>query len=91
MRLLGIEGKCNVFVESFDRPNLQFGVEECEDKKVFILKYIRKHRHRSGIIYAATRASVEELWYFLKHRGIAAGMYHAGLDSVTRNNTQEAF
>jgi len=91
IRLLGIEGKCNVFVESFDRPNLQFGVEECEDKKVFILKYIRKHRHRSGIIYAATRASVEELWYFLKHRGIAAGMYHAGLDSVTRNNTQEAF
>ncbi|NLN40489.1 MAG: ATP-dependent DNA helicase RecQ [Clostridiales bacterium] len=91
MMLLGIEENCNVFVESFDRPNLHFKVEESVDKKVFTLKYIRKHRNSSGIIYTATRASVEELWYFLKNRGIAAGMYHAGLDSVSRNNTQEAF
>ncbi|NLY61888.1 MAG: ATP-dependent DNA helicase RecQ [Clostridiales bacterium] len=91
MRLLGIEGKCNLFVESFDRSNLQFSVEDCEDKKLYILKYIRKYKHRSGIIYAATRARVEELCFFLKERGIAAGMYHAGLDSTTRNNTQEAF
>jgi ATP-dependent DNA helicase RecQ len=89
--LLGITGKCNIFAESFDRPNLEFRVEKCEDKTSYTLRYIQRNRHKSGIIYAATRANVEELYLLLKNRGIAAGMYHAGLDSMTRNNGQDDF
>jgi ATP-dependent DNA helicase RecQ len=89
--LLGMKGNCNVFVESFDRPNLEFRVERCEDKRTYILRYIQKNRHKSGIIYAATRAKVEEIHLILKDRGVSSGMYHAGLNRMTRNNTQEAF
>ncbi len=89
--LLGIKNDYKVFVESFDRPNLEFKVENSEDKKLFTLKYVQKNRNKSGIIYATTRANVDELFSLLKSRGIAVGMYHAGLDSFTRNATQEAF
>lgn len=91
VNLLGMKENCNVFVESFDRPNLEFKVERCEDKWSYILKHIQKNRHKPGIIYAATRAKVEEIHLMLRERGVATGMYHAGLNRVTRNNTQEAF
>lgn len=90
-RLLGFKEDCNIFRESFDRPNLEFKVEKCEDKTSYTLRFIQRKRHKSGIVYAATRANVEELYLLLKDRGIRAGMYHAGLDSITRNNAQEAF
>lgn len=80
-----------LFVASFDRPNLEFKVEKPEDKKRYILNYIRKNPNKSGIIYAATRNNVEELYDMLRTQGIAAGMYHAGLSSETRNRTQDAF
>ncbi|HZJ56639.1 MAG TPA: ATP-dependent DNA helicase RecQ [Clostridia bacterium] len=89
--LLGMKDDCNVFIESFDRPNLEFKVEKCEDKRTYILRHIQKNRHRPGIIYAATRANVEEIHLLLRGRGIATGMYHGGLDRFTRNDAQEAF
>ena len=46
VNLLGMKENCNVFVESFDRPNLEFKVERCEDKWSYILKHIQKNRHK---------------------------------------------
>ena len=69
VNLLGMKENCNVFVESFDRPNLEFKVERCEDKWSYILKHIQKNRHKPGIIYAATRAKVEEIHLMLR-RGV---------------------
>ena len=62
-----------------------------DDKTTFTLKYIQKNRGQSGIVYAATRSNVEQICYMLKNRGIKAGMYHGGLDSITRHTTQDAF
>ncbi len=82
---------CNIYINSFDRPNLQFKVEQKENKKGYILEFIRSHPGYSGIIYSGTRKNVEGLFMFLKDKGIDAGMYHAGLSSSTRNHMQEEF
>lgn len=90
IRFLGME-KCRLYIASFDRPNLTFKVEHPEDEGLFILKYIKKHIKKPGIIYAATRANVEKVYIMLLERGIKVGMYHGGMDGVARNATQEAF
>ena len=82
---------CKIYINSFDRPNLQFRVENRINKKGYVLRYIRSHPERSGIIYTGTRKNVEELFVFLKDRDIKVGMYHGGLSNTTRNNMQEAF
>ena len=82
---------CNIYINSFDRPNLQFKVEKKVNKKGYILKFIRSHPGASGIIYASTRKNVEKLFMFLKDKGIDVGMYHGGLSSTTRNLMQEEF
>ena len=89
-KLLGLSDY-RIFVASFDRPNLEFKVENTEDKKRYILNYIKKNPNKSGIIYAATRGKVEELYDMLRMRGVAVGMYHAGLSNETRSRTQDAF
>jgi ATP-dependent DNA helicase RecQ len=84
-------GRCKLFVSSFDRPNLEFGVERPIDKRVFVLKYAKQNINKSGIIYAGTRKNVEELYGLMLNNGISAGMYHAGLSSQDRNRAQEDF
>jgi ATP-dependent DNA helicase RecQ len=81
----------NVFVTGFDRTNLTFSVIPGENKRDFIVDYLRQHEEQSGIIYAATRKEVDGLCDYLQRKGIAAGRYHAGLSETERTQTQEAF
>jgi len=90
VNLLGLKTP-NVFVAGFDRPNLNFKVLRGENKKVFILEYLKSNPHYSGIIYAATRKEVDKLYLFLKGKGFQAGHYHAGLSDIERKENQEAF
>ncbi|NMA94735.1 MAG: ATP-dependent DNA helicase RecQ [Clostridiales bacterium] len=90
INLLGLID-CDKYINSFDRPNLSFIVEKHKNKMRYILKHVREHRASSGIIYAGTRKNVEKLFLFLKDRDISVGMYHAGLNSISRNKTQEDF
>ncbi|HCS75368.1 MAG TPA: DNA helicase RecQ, partial [Clostridiales bacterium] len=76
---------------SFDRPNLEFRIEEPSDPDTYVLNYARNHKGRSGIVYASTRRKVENLYYFLRNNGIKAGMYHAGLTAEQRNRHQDSF
>ncbi len=76
----------------FDRPNLFYEVEKIADKTDFIVDFIKKtYPLDAGIIYCATRKSVESLTLKLKDKGLDAIAYHGGMDSDTRNNAQEAF
>lgn len=88
--LLGLR-KPNVFVTGFDRPNLYFSVLRGENKKAFILDYLRIHSNQSGIIYAATRKDVDKLHTYLSNKGISVGRYHAGLSDLERRQGQEKF
>ncbi|VBB09700.1 dead/deah box helicase [Lucifera butyrica] len=80
-----------VYVTGFDRPNLSFAVIRGENKQNFIRQYVSANRNRSGIIYAATRNEVDNLYAALRKNGYSAGKYHAGLPDEERRQNQEAF
>ena len=81
-----------VFKSSFNRPNLYYEVRtKTDDVDKDIIKYIKSNPEKSGIIYCLSRKKVEELSEILVANGIKAKPYHAGMDSVTRSETQDDF
>ena len=80
------------FKSSFNRANLYYEVRpKTNDVDKQIIKFIRQHEGKSGIIYCLSRKKVEELAEVLKANNIKAAPYHAGLDSATRSQTQDDF
>jgi len=80
------------FKSSFNRPNLYYEVRaKTKDVDKDIIKFIKKHPGKSGIIYCLSRKKVEELAAILRANDIKAAPYHAGLDSPTRTQTQDDF
>ncbi len=75
----------------FDRPNLFFSVLTPEKKTEKLLSLIRERRGRSGIIYCATRRSVEDVCEMLLRAGVPATRYHAGLTAEERQKNQDSF
>lgn len=81
-----------VFKSSFNRPNLYYEVRQKTqsiDKE--IVKFIKANPGKSGIIYCLSRKKVEDFTEILKANGINALAYHAGMDSQTRSENQDAF
>jgi len=76
---------------SFDRPNLTFQIYPKEDIESQVLQFVIKHPNKSGIFYGATRKVVEEIYDFLKKRGLKVGKYHAGLPDSERAQAQNDF
>ena len=80
------------FKSSFNRPNLYYEVRpKTKDVDKDIIKFIKQHPGKSGIIYCLSRKKVEELAAILQANEIKAAAYHAGLDSATRTQTQDDF
>ena len=80
------------FKSSFNRPNLYYEVRpKTKDVDKDIIKFIKQHPGKSGIIYCLSRKKVEELAAILRANDIKAAAYHAGLDSATRTQTQDDF
>jgi len=75
----------------FDRPNLYFEVQKPKDKKIALLECLDKRKELSGIIYCATRKTVEETCSFLLSHGFNATRYHAGLVDEERRKNQDDF
>lgn len=84
-----------LFVSSFNRPNLYYEVRpkpsEPMELHKEIIKFIRANEGKSGIIYCLTRKRVEDLAELLQLNGIKALPYHAGLDNKTRSDNQDKF
>ncbi len=89
-RILGLRTPVEV-VTGFDRPNLYFEVLHPEFKEAELLKLLETRKRKSGIVYCATRKSVEHICEYLTDRGYAATRYHAGLEERERMANQEAF
>ncbi|HNB82048.1 MAG TPA: ATP-dependent DNA helicase RecQ, partial [Chitinophagaceae bacterium] len=90
---LGLK-KPNVFISSFNRPNLYYEIvpKGKKDQTVkHIVKFIQQNRGKSGIIYTLNRKTTEDLAQLLVANGISAVAYHAGLDSKTRADRQDQF
>lgn len=81
----------HVFKSSFNRPNLYYEVRDKIDQDKDIIKYIKQHPGKSGIIYCLSRKKVEELAQVLAINGIRAVPYHAGLDAKVRAENQDKF
>lgn len=75
----------------FDRPNLYFEVAKPKHKFDYVLDYLRKHQDENGIIYCATRKSVDALRDKLRSKGIDVAKYHAGLSEYERAANQDDF
>ena len=75
----------------FDRENLYFEVRQPGDKKAALLELTRGRPGKCGIVYCATRKTVEEVCQFLRDQGVEATRYHAGLEAEERRQNQEDF
>lgn len=88
-------GDAQLFVSSFNRPNLYYEVRpkpaDTMDLHKEIIKFIRQNEGKSGIIYCLTRKKVEDLAQLLQLNGIKALPYHAGLDNKLRAENQDKF
>lgn len=81
-----------VFKSSFNRPNLYYEVRQKNDEiEKEIIKFIRSHAGKSGIIYCLSRKKVEELTGVLQANDIAALAYHAGMEAAQRTENQDKF
>ena len=81
-----------VFISSFDRPNIRYTVVEKSDSRRQLLRFIQKeHEGEAGIVYCLSRKKVEETAAWLCAEGLTALPYHAGLDADLRREHQDRF
>ena len=82
----------NTFKASFNRPNLFYEVRtKTKNIESDIIRFIKQHKGKSGVIYCLSRKKVEEIAQVLQVNGISAVPYHAGLDAKTRAKHQDMF
>ncbi|MFK4476318.1 DNA helicase RecQ [Bacillus sp. RC206] len=87
---LGINQE-NTIMTTFERENLSFSVIKGQDRNAYLADYIRQNQKESGIIYAATRKVVDQLYEDLGKAGVSVSKYHAGMSDHDRNEQQELF
>lgn len=80
-----------IHVASFNRPNLRYAVAAKTKPYDQLRRFLAEHRGESGIVYAQSRASVEEIARKLNADGVSAAYYHAGLMPGARARNQELF
>lgn len=84
--------KAQVFIDSFNRPNIDYQVIEKNNGKKQLLQFIQsQQRNQSGIVYCLSRKRVEDIAAFLAQEGIPALPYHAGLPFEIRTKNQQYF
>lgn len=90
LRLLELDNPL-VVATGFDRPNLFFSVIRPDSKSERLTELVKERKDKSGIVYCATRKTVEEVCDLLNNNGFSATRYHAGLSETERKDNQEAF
>jgi ATP-dependent DNA helicase RecQ len=83
--------EASLFKSSFNRKNLYYEIRPKTDTKKQLIKYIKNHKGKSGIVYCLSRKKVEEIAELLNVNDIRALPYHAGLDPHVRMHNQDAF
>src|SRR5688500_3039647 len=80
-----------IFVASFNRPNLTYRVVPKDQPLKQILEFVRKREHETGIIYCASPATAERTAEALASPGFLARPYHGSLTAPERARNQEQF
>lgn len=81
----------DTYKTGFARENLAFHVIKGENKRDFVVHYLRKKAQQPGIIYAASRKETDHLYSFLTAQGFSCVKYHAGLSEEERKSAQDQF
>jgi ATP-dependent DNA helicase RecQ len=82
------------FVSGFDRPNLSVAVVHTErerEKIARVRQLAAEYEGQSGIIYASTRKSVEQVTRKLQEARLSVIGYHAGMSDEERARAQDDF
>lgn len=80
------------FVCGFDRPNIQYRIQQKNQPRQQLLKFIRAEQDgQAGVVYCLSRKKVEEVAAWLATQGVSAMPYHAGLPAETRQRHQDIF
>lgn len=80
-----------LFITGFNRENLYINIIKGGNKKEYLLNYVENNNDTSGIIYAATRKEVDNIYEILSSKGYRVTHYHAGLSEEARRENQEGF
>ncbi|PAE38843.1 DNA helicase RecQ [Bacillus sp. 7884-1] len=81
----------NSIITGFERENLSFAVIKGQDRLHYLRDYIKKNEKEAGIIYAATRKNVDQLYERLKKENVNVARYHAGMGDAERIREQDRF
>ncbi len=88
---LGLQ-QARLFISGFDRPNIKYSIEEKQNARQQLLRFIqREHLGNAGIVYCMSRKKVEGTAEWLCQQGISALAYHAGMESAKRQEHQQRF
>ena len=88
---LGLDG-AQVFVSSFDRPNICYRIVEKASPQTQFLDFLKsEHANDAGIVYCLSRRKVDATAEWLRGEGFNALAYHAGMDAPTRMRHQARF
>lgn len=89
--LIGLKDPLESII-GFDRPNLFYKVVKVSDKFSYLINYLKNNfQGESGIIYCATRKTVEALTKKLNQKGIPTVDYHGGMTAEIRQKNQDDF
>jgi ATP-dependent DNA helicase RecQ len=80
-----------VYVSSFDRPNIHYVVQPKSEAKAQLINFLRDHKDEAGIVYCMSRNRVDGIAAWLRERGVKALPYHAGLSADERSRNQHQF
>lgn len=83
--------EADVFISSFNRKNLYYEVRPKKETKKQLIRFLKEHKGKSGIIYCLSRKKVEEIAQLINVNGFKAAPYHAGLDPDVRMKNQDDF
>ena len=84
--------QAEVFISSFDRPNIQYRIEGKNNPRQQLLQFIKsEYPKASGIIYCLSRKKTEDTAAFLQSQDINALHYHAGMDREARAENMHRF
>ncbi len=83
--------EADVFLSSFNRKNLYYEVRPKKETKKQLIKFLKEHKGKSGVIYCLSRKKVEEIAQLINVNGFKAAPYHAGLDPDIRMKNQDDF
>ena len=85
------DGKAEVNVLGFDRPNIRLSVSAKQNGRRQLLDFLNRHIGDSGIVYCLSRKKTEQITGFLSQHGFQALPYHAGMDQSDRDINQNRF